>query len=90
MTAPTPKSTEHDGFRGKPGAPFRPANGAEGDIFREGWCDRCQRGLACVILARTYWHAPGHPDYPREWTYDAEGLPQCTAFTPEGGQTAAD
>ena len=34
------------GFRGTPGALYRPSNGTEGMIFFEGWCDRCARDLA--------------------------------------------
>ena len=71
----------------KPGEPYRPSNGSQGDGFMEHWCDRCQRDAAfrddmfsdgCSILAGAF-ATGGAP----EWQYDANGQSCCTAFVEE-------
>ena len=57
--------------------PYRPSNGTEGEIFMEGWCQRCKRDKAfqdsqgvedgCPIVAATMAHNVGEPEYPKEW-----------------------
>lgn len=64
--------------------PYRPSNGAEGELFRRDWCDRCARDCEdnpCQILAATFWLAVDDPDYPPEWIEDDAG-PRCTVFAP--------
>ncbi len=88
----------------KPGDPYQPSNGTEGECFFQSWCCHCQRDKAmregadfdecdddekCDIIAMTMAHKPKDPDYPKEWTYDAEGVPICTAFI-EAGNTVPE
>ena len=69
---------------------YRPANGSEGMAFMDQFCDRCKRdaafqagtGDSCPIVAATMVYQVTDPEYPAEWTCDAEG-PVCTAFEPE-------
>jgi hypothetical protein len=59
-------------------------------MFQERWCEQCKRDAAfrqdmesddgCQILAMTMAVDEDDPDYPKEWTFDAEGQPCCTAF----------
>lgn len=71
---------------------YRPSNGTEGEGFMLAFCYRCERdrslreetGPGCIIAARTMLFDIDEPDYPDEWTYDADGDPTCTAFAPEG------
>ena len=76
-------------MRGKPGEIYRPANGTEGMDFEERFCERCWRdrryratgdGSGCSILSRVFTMDPREKGYPKEWVYDADGLPTCTAF----------
>jgi hypothetical protein len=75
-------------MRGTPGELFRPANGTMGDIFTSQFCDRCTKDLhapeggGCPILLRSLVYMPDEEEYPREWRYDSEGHPECTAFDP--------
>lgn len=76
---------------GKPGDVYRPPNGTDGRVFMARTCDRCERdreyraGLAdsCRIACLTLLYRACEPEYPREWTYDEDGRPTCTAFAPE-------
>lgn len=64
------------------------------------FCDRCERDakyretddatFACQILNRALIYDVTDPEYPDEWTYDAEGKPTCAAFLPEGAQVPTD
>ena len=69
------------------GKPYRPSNGAEGEIFREVFCYRCQEDdypeKCCPILVATIIYFPGDPEYPEEWIYGLDGFPICTAFYPK-------
>lgn len=79
---------------GCPGKPYRPANGTEGEVFMEGWCNRCKRDEAfqadpdnadgCPILGDTLMYDVAAKDYPKEWIYDEDGWGMCTAFEPIG------
>jgi len=76
----------------KPARPYRPSNGTEGDIFEARFCRRCSRedmrpdeetGLprkSCSILGDVYFASIDDPEYPKAWTYDADGDPVCTSF----------
>ena len=78
---------------------YRPSNGSEGECFYAGWCRHCQRDKAmregcdfdecddndlCQIIADTMAYDIDHAKYPKEWTYDKDGNPCCTAFVPAG------
>lgn len=62
---------------------YRPSNGTEGGFFMEEWCYRCAKDTEdnpCPILGNSLFFGVGDPQYPREWCYDANSEPQCTAF----------
>ena len=61
---------------------YRPSNGTEGECFQAQWCDRCwrDRNQRCSILAKTLFWAITDPEYPKQWNYDDNNKPQCTAF----------
>lgn len=64
------------------GKPYRPSNGTEGGIFMSQFCDRCGKcedGF-CEIISDTMLLDTDDPNYPKEWKFDAEGCPTCTAF----------
>lgn len=73
------------------GQPYRPSTGTEGAAFQERWCDQCARdaafrddpdfGTGCQIVADTFALDITNPKYPKEWVFDREGRPCCTAFT---------
>ncbi len=73
---------------------YRPSNGTEGDMFQELWCSQCAHDAkyretddgqdGCKILATTMFVGVDDPEYPPEWTHDAGGQPQCTAFEATG------
>lgn len=73
----------------KAGAPYRPSNGIEGDMFMERFCHRCQLGTdetgGCPIIDTAFWRDIGEPEYPKELTHDSEGCPTCTSFAPASG-----
>ena len=66
------------------GKPFRPSNGTGGDIFRSYWCDQCEKdryeSKPCRIFTKTLIYSTDDKQYPKEWTYDDNGDPQCAAF----------
>lgn len=76
---------------GKENKPYRPATGTEGAAFQDYWCGWCARdaafrddpdfGEGCQIVADTFVYDIDDPKYPKEWVYDADGRPKCTAFT---------
>lgn len=77
------------------GKPYRPSCGTEGMAFDEQWCSRCKKDEkfrdtydsaygpddGCQILADTFVYEIDDPKYPKEWIYDADGVPSCTAFS---------
>lgn len=70
------------------GKPFRPSNGTGGDIFRSYWCDECEKdryeSKPCGIFTRSLIFSVDEKQYPKEWNYDDDGNPQCTAFVTKG------
>jgi len=83
----------------KPGSPYRPSNGTEGECFFSAWCRKCARDKAmsegknlddcsepevCRIIADTFAYDVSDPNYPKEWIHDSRGFPSCTAFIPLG------
>ena len=84
----------------KPGDPYRPCNGSEGERFESAFCERCERdrpyrlywkdeddpeadSTGCEIHTNALAFERTDPAYPKEWTFDANGRPVCTAFEPE-------
>jgi hypothetical protein len=76
---------------------YRPSNGTEGECFQEAWCCKCERdrayadggpdvdpALGCKILVDTFAFRVTDPQYPKEWTFDKNGEPCCTAFVERG------
>lgn len=61
---------------------FRPSNGIIGESFIGDWCGTCTRFLDCEIYPRAMLHQIDEPEYPVEWTYDADGEACCTAHVP--------
>lgn len=67
---------------------YQPSSGLEGAAFMAAFCDRCQHdaafqagtGDSCPIAADTMVFHTTDEGYPREWVYDPEGYPTCTAF----------
>lgn len=64
------------------GDTYRPSNGTEGAWFEETYCEQCFRFECggCKILGNALCFRVTDPEYPKEWVYDAEGRPRCTAF----------
>lgn len=73
---------------------YRPSNGSEGECFMAEFCHRCKHDAkfrltrdgkdGCQILADSLFLGVDDPNYPREWRYDANDRPTCTAFLDEG------
>jgi hypothetical protein len=64
------------------GDKYRPANGTEGMVFQEKWCNKCKRDWdegGCEIYTRAFLFGTEDSDYPKEWIYQDE-KPICTAF----------
>lgn len=62
---------------------YRPANGSEGMIFLEVFCENCVHNESedgCGIQLRSMVYGIEDKDYPKEWKYDKEGQPTCTSF----------
>ena len=82
------------------GKPYQPSNGTvEGDDFYCAYCEKCERDaqysddfseLGCQILAATYAYKVDDPNYPKEWVYDKDGYPICTAYTKIGAAYRCD
>lgn len=80
MTAPAIYPAEL-AARMTPGAPYRPSNGTEGEVFYERWCAGCalfEEG-DCDIYLGSLLLGIGHEDYPPELVYDERGQPSCSA-----------
>lgn len=65
---------------------YRPSNGTEGMIFQEHYCSHCSKADEygdCKIFYDTMYYDVKDEKYPREWIYDLDGQPTCTAFAEE-------
>jgi hypothetical protein len=71
------------------GKPYRPSHGIDDLQFRAKFCDRCKLlerddeefgSYPCPILDNALLFAIDDKDYPKQWVYDDEGRPTCTAF----------
>lgn len=76
------------------GKPYRPSNGTEGTWFVDEWCCNCIHGKyehtgdiadkPCELLTASFMCDIKDPMYPKEWIYDKDGHPACTAFVKWG------
>ena len=64
---------------------YRPSNGTEGMSFMAEFCDQCAVRGICRILPKVMALHTDDPEYPEQWTYDAEGYPTCASFTESSG-----
>jgi hypothetical protein len=73
------------------GKPYRPANGTEGMMFENQFCDFCTKqphpegheisdAWSCQIWMDVMTYDLGDPEYPKEWIRDTKGYPTCTAY----------
>ena len=71
---------------------YRPSNASEGESFYTTWCAECERersflesgGDGCLIYVATMVLDTDDPEYPKDWVYDEQGVPCCTAFIHSG------
>ena len=78
LIAETPVPAEH--------RKYRPSNGTIGMSFMSEFCDKCAVRSICRILPKVMTCNVDDPQYPEQWTYDAEGNPTCTSFTDRTGR----
>ena len=70
---------------------YRPSNGTEGEGFMSMFCEQCLNDKTyrekqyggCDIIALTMGLDVTDEKYPSEWTYDKDGHPTCTLYTPD-------
>jgi len=69
--------------------PYRPANGIEGILFQDRFCNRCVHdydyihndiGEGCDIVLDSMLYDIEEPEYPKELVQDEKG-PRCKKFT---------
>ena len=46
------------------------------------WCGTCTGYRNCTIYQKAMLYQIDEPEYPDEWTYDADGEACCTAHVP--------
>ena len=61
---------------------YRPSNSSEGYGFIDYWCGKCalKGARVCSIVDETMFYQVDDPEYPKEWRYDENDRPVCTAF----------
>jgi len=66
---------------------YQPSNGSEGMGFTSRFCDNCKRECPndtktrkCSILTKTMVYDVTDKKYPKEWIYDDNDNPTCTAY----------
>lgn len=69
------------------GEKYRPSNGTEGEAFTSTYCMNCfhcdpnpEGEKQCEIMMRTFLYYTNDPEYPKEWIYDENNNPICTAW----------
>lgn len=69
------------------GKSYRPSNGTEGIYFESEFCMNCinchpnpEEKPQCEIMMNAFMHSQNEPEYPKEWQYDENDEPTCTAF----------
>lgn len=68
------------------GEKYAPSNGSEGEAFTDKFCMQCQHcnpdptgEKQCEILMASLVYDLTDERYPKEWVYDSENKPTCTA-----------
>lgn len=66
---------------------YQPSNGSEGMWFTDKYCMNCfhcdpdpDGDKQCVILCNSMCYTIKDEEYPKEWIYNEEGKPTCTAY----------
>lgn len=66
---------------------YCPSNGSEGDWFESEFCMQCintnpdpTKRPQCQIWCAAVCHTVNEPGFPKEWTYDSNNKPTCTAW----------
>ncbi len=66
---------------------YQPSNGTEGVHFTEMYCMQCincdpdpDGEKQCEIWMRSMCYDTKDKEYPKEWCYDSDGQPTCTAW----------
>lgn len=77
-------------FKASSGKPYRPSNGAEGEMFMSAFCAHCVHDAAhranphgadgCPIIPNSMAYDISDPNYPPEWRWSERGQPVCLAF----------
>lgn len=69
------------------GTPYCPSNGSEGMWFTDKYCMNCfhcdpdpEGEKQCEILMRSMMYHINEPEFPKEWIYNEEGKPSCSAY----------
>ena len=70
------------------GKPYRPSNGTEGGMFQDRFCYQCKNDNwdektmsgGCEIIVLSMCYGVEDSKYPKEWIYDKDGQPICTAW----------
>jgi hypothetical protein len=70
--------------------PYQPSNGTEGMRFCGKFCDQCihekyshtlnDNDKKCDILTRSMVYGVNDLEYPKDWIYDVDNNPTCTAW----------
>jgi hypothetical protein len=102
LTIVQPKLPRVKFYPNKPGEPYRPCNGSEGEYFHSMWCEECERDKAMNGTAYSEGREPDDDDYCEilnrsfrddeplpEWVYGDDGQPKCTAFVRLGSVVVA-
>ena len=71
-----------DYMKTESGQKYRPSNGLEGEIFKSHYCRKCTRdkNYNCAILSDTLIFNVEDERYPKQWTINEKGQPECTEF----------
>lgn len=64
---------------------YRPSNATESTRFEEQWCHHCSKEGRCGIWLDAWAFAKDDDEYPREWVFDVDGVPMCTAYVSKTG-----
>lgn len=62
---------------------YQPSSGTEGMTFMSKFCFNCKHESDCQIMGDTMLYDVNDDNYPKEWIYDNDGCPTCTAFEDE-------
>jgi hypothetical protein len=70
------------GIKNEPWKTYEPSNGSEGSAFMSHFCENCifDEESDCEIIAASMIFKSNEPEYPKEFVYNENGNPSCTAF----------